>query len=172
MDNCNDEDCDLDHYHKYDFSHISSTIRNCDCCGLVDMTGSDLVMCNPCSTHCNDNECLQSTEKCKHELGIRIQADYCNLCGADLKSYQPDLRIPDTNRNWNLDSMKTSIDKIKGGENIMKEETKHHIEESKKLLEQGRFTLQDVGEKLSFLMSDLWLVMERLDSIKKLEDGN
>ncbi len=50
-----------------------------------------------------------------------------------------------------------------------KKEFKHHIEEGKKLLEQGRFTLQDVAEKLSFLTSDLWIVMERLDSISKLQ---
>lgn len=48
------------------------------------------------------------------------------------------------------------------------DEILHHIEEGKKLLEQGRFTIQEYREKMSFLMGDLWLVMERLDSVKKL----
>jgi len=50
----------------------------------------------------------------------------------------------------------------------MNKEIAHHIEESKKLLEQGRFTIQEHNEQLDFLMSDLWLVMERFDSINKI----
>ena len=52
---------------------------------------------------------------------------------------------------------------------MAKKELQYHIEETNKLLEQGRFTIQDVGEKLSFLTSDLWLI--RLKSIMEIENG-
>ena len=48
-----------------------------------------------------------------------------------------------------------------------KKEIEHHIREARKLLTQGRFTIQEVNEKLSFLMGDLHIVLDRMKSIFK-----
>ncbi len=50
----------------------------------------------------------------------------------------------------------------------MNKEIAHHIAESKELLEKGRFTIQEYREQMDFLMGDMWLVMERLDSIAEI----
>lgn len=48
---------------------------------------------------------------------------------------------------------------------MIKKEIEHHIKEAKKLLKQGRFTIQEVNEKLDFLMGDLHIVLNRMKSI-------
>ena len=64
-----------------------------------------------------------------------------------------------------IDNPRTDMDEI-----LPSRILNHHISEAKNLLEQSRFTIQDYQERMSFLMSDLWLVMERLDSVKKQID--
>ena len=62
-----------------------SNIRKCECCLDQDMTSSDLVICNYCSKHCNDNECLRisNTKRTTCAGEYKINGETISLCHKD-----------------------------------------------------------------------------------------